>query len=196
MYPSENGWSSFDPTLDKEQATLNRGRNAAWFAVQVWTQHEIKVNQALSQKGIETFLPTKRVRRHWCDRTQISDVPLFPGYVFARFAAEYKLPVIVTPKVQAIVGFARVPEPIDESEIEAIKTIVSSGLDVQSCSELAVGQKVEIVCGPLAGVAGVLMEKRSSLRLVGAGQLINRAISVEVTPEMLAAKECSSLSLR
>jgi transcription antitermination factor NusG len=171
---------------------LNREHDLAWFAVQVWTQHEHRVNQSLSQKHIDTFLPTKRVLRQWCDRTQWSEVPLFPGYVFARFSAESKLPVVVTPKVRGIVGFGRVPEPIRESEIESIKTIMKSGVPVQSCSELALGAPVEIMSGPLAGVSGILIEKRSVLRLVVAIELINRSVSVEVTPAMLASRKSTT----
>lgn len=158
-----------------------------WFAVQVWTQRENRVNTILLQKGIETFLPTKRIWRRWCDRTQASDVPLFPGYVFAWFDPESRLPVLVTPKVQGIVGCGNVPAPVDDAEIEAIRILVASNLDVESCPALAVGERVDIVSGPLAGVSGVLTEKRSVLRLVVSIQLLNRSISVQVTPDMLAS---------
>jgi transcription antitermination factor NusG len=157
-----------------------------WFAVQVWTQHENRVNTILLQKGLETFLPTKRIWRRWCDRTQAADVPLFPGYVFAWFDPENRLPVLVTPKVQGIVGFGNVPTPVDDAEIGAIRILVASNLDIDSYPTLAVGQRVDIVSGPLAGVSGVLTERRSVLRLIVSIQLLNRSISVEVTNDMLA----------
>lgn len=167
---------------------LNEESGLPWFALQVWSQHEHRVNEALTQKGIQAFLPTTRIRRQWCDRTRVSDIPLFPGYVFARFSLDSRLSVMVTPKVRGIVGCGKSPEPIPECEIDSIKTVVASGLAVQSCSELPIGTHVEIVAGPLAGVSGTLIEKRSVLRLVVSIQLINRSISAEVTPEMVAPR--------
>jgi transcription antitermination factor NusG len=151
----------------------------------VWTQHENSVARTLTQKGIETLSPTKRIIRRWRDRTQASEIPLFPGYVFARFDPERRLPVVVTPKVQGIVGFGKTPAPIDDAEIEAIRKVVASGMDVEGGPALTAGDRVQIVRGPLTGVIGTLLEKRSSLRLVVSVQTINRSISVEVTPDML-----------
>jgi transcription antitermination factor NusG len=159
---------------------------AKWYAVQVWTQYEKTVNRALILKEVETLLPTKRILRHWCDRTRASDIPLFPGYVFARFDPERTLPVLVTPKVQRIVSLGKYPHPVPDEEIAAIKRITASGLDVESCPSPTVGECVQIVSGPLAGVSGILIEKRSSLRLIVSVELIHRSIAVEVTPAMLA----------
>jgi transcription antitermination factor NusG len=157
-----------------------------WYAVQVWTQYEKAVNRALTLKGVEALLPTKRIVRHWCDRTKASDIPLFPGYVFARFDPDRTLPVLVTPKVQRIVSFGKYPHPIPDEEIAAIQKVVASGLDAESCPTPTIGECVRIVSGPLAGVSGILTEKRSSLRLIVTVELIHRSISVEVTPSMLA----------
>jgi transcription antitermination factor NusG len=158
-----------------------------WYAVQVWTQYEKVVNRALILKGVETLLPTKLILRHWCDRTRASEIPLFPGYVFARFDPERILPVLVTPKVQRIVSFGKYPHPIRDEEIAAIKKVVASGLDAENCDTPTVGECVQIVSGPLAGVSGILTDKRSSLRLIVSVELIHRSIAVEVTPSMLAA---------
>jgi len=157
-----------------------------WFALQVWTQHENSVARVLTQKGIETVSPNKRVWRRWRDRTQVCEIPLFPGYVFAKFDPERKLPVLVTPKVQSIVGFGKNPAPISEAEIDAVRKVAEFGLDVESGPALTAGDSVRIVAGPLAGVRGVLIEKRSVMRLVVSVEMINRSISVEVTPDMLA----------
>jgi transcription antitermination factor NusG len=156
-----------------------------WFALQVWTQHENSVARILAQQGIETLSPNKRVWRRWRDRTQACEIPLFPGYVFAKFDPERKFPVVITPKVQSIVGFGKNPAPISESEIAAVRKIADCGLDVGSGPALTAGESVRIVAGPLAGVSGVLTEKRSVMRLVVSVQMINRSISVEVTPDML-----------
>ena len=166
----------------------------SWYAVQVWTQYEQVVNKALTLKGVEALVPAKRILRQWCDRTKAADIPLFPGYVFARFDPERTLPVLVTPKVQRIVGFGRYPHPIPDEEIAAIKRVAASGLNAEGCptSSPTIGQSVTIVSGPLAGVSGRLTEARSNLRLIVTVELIQRSISVEVTPSMLGSRVGSS----
>ena len=64
--------------------------------------------------------------------------------------------------------------------------VVASGFDAESCPTPTIGERVHILSGPLAGVSGVLTERRSSLRLIVSVELIHRSISVEVTPSMLA----------
>ena len=80
-----------------------------WYALQVACQKEKVVTSALSQKGYECFLPLYSKRSVWSDRVKVLSAPLFPGYVFSRFDAQFRMPVVVTPNVRAIVGNGKVP---------------------------------------------------------------------------------------
>ena len=63
-------------------------------------------------------------------------MPLFPRYVFCRFD---ELPSTDHFKsgVVAIVGVGKQPAPISEQEIEAIQTILNSGIYAESCRTFA-----------------------------------------------------------
>jgi transcription antitermination factor NusG len=139
----------------------------------------------LAAKGFEPYLPCYRVKRRWSDRVVETTVPLFPGYVFCRFDSSQRVPVISTPGVVSVVGSGKVPTPIDESEIEAIQAILLSGVPAVPHSYLQVGQKVRVKNGPLEGIEGLLVKKKSEWRMVVSITLLQRSISVEVDRDCL-----------
>jgi transcription antitermination factor NusG len=108
------------------------------------------------------------------------DAPLFPGYVFCQFDALNRLPVLVTPGVLNVVGRGRVPVPVEDSEIEAIQTVVSSGLRAEPWPYLQVGQQVRIENGALRGVEGILTSFRGSRRIVVSVSLLCRSVALEI----------------
>src|SRR5262245_7609662 len=55
-----------------------------WYAIWTRSRHEQVVRTQLDEKGITAFLPTFVKLSRWKDRRKKIDVPLFPGYVFAR----------------------------------------------------------------------------------------------------------------
>ena len=81
----------------------------------------------LSGKGYQTSLPTYQTKKRWNGKVKQVTAPLFPGYVFCQFDAQKRLPILVTPGVISVVGRGRVPLPVDDAEMAAIQTIVSSG---------------------------------------------------------------------
>jgi len=79
-----------------------------WFAVRVRTRLGSLVSQLLHAEGIEVFLPLYKSRRQWSDRMKAVEVPLFPGYLFSKFAWNCRRSVIMTTGVIEIVGFGSV----------------------------------------------------------------------------------------
>ena len=80
------------------------GSASRWFAVRVRPQRERRVVDAFRHKGYEPFLPLYRSKRSWSDRVKEIELPLFPGYVFCRFQAASRLPIVTTPGVVYVVG--------------------------------------------------------------------------------------------
>lgn len=151
-----------------------------WFALQVRTRHESGVSNYLHGQGYESFLPLYKCRKRWSDRVKEVETPLFPGYLFCRFDPQDRLPIMKTPGVMQIVGVNRVPVPVDEGEINAIQTLVASGIPNQPWPFLQVGEKVRIESGSLSGLEGILMEFRGTQRLVLSITLLQRSVSVEI----------------
>jgi len=151
-----------------------------WYGVRVRSNFEQMASTALRAKGYEEFLPLIKVRRRWSDRTKCIDQPLFPGYVFCRFDAARRIPVLEAPGVVGVIAFGKQFASIPEEEIAAVKAMLLSSLLVQPYPFLQSGQKIRIVRGPLAGVEGVVVEIKKEFRLVASVTLLQRSISVEI----------------
>jgi transcription antitermination factor NusG len=149
-----------------------------WYALRVRTSREKSVACLLRHKGFNEFLPLYASCRRWSDRIQQVDLPLFPGYVFCRFNALARLPILTTPGVVHVVGMGATPEPVDEGEITALQSVVESGLLMQPWPFLKVGQRVVIEDGPLRNVEGILKDVKGSRNLIISITLLQRSVSV------------------
>ena len=153
---------------------------ADWFAVWTRSRAEKAVHDQLAARQIEVFLPTITRWSRWKDRKKRIDWPLFPGYCFARFDPQYLLPVVSVNGVAQVVSFEGKPAPVPEAEVEAIRKLVTSGLQYDPCPLIKEGDVVEVIHGPLRGVVGRLIRKGPHARLVLSVDLIGRAVSVTV----------------
>jgi transcription antitermination factor NusG len=151
-----------------------------WYAIWTRSRHEKLVRDQLHQKHVEVFLPTITKWSRWKDRKKQIDWPLFPGYCFARFDAEARLPVLKCEGVVSIVGIEGQPSPIPPIEIDSIRQLIDSELAFDPCPLIKEGMMVEVKAGPLKGVVGRLVRKGSHARLVLSVDLIGQAVSVEV----------------
>jgi transcription antitermination factor NusG len=134
----------------------------------------------LEERGYERFVPCFLDRRRWSDRIKQVEQPLFPGYVFCRFAPDARLGVLRTEGVYRIVSFGSEPAAIDEQEILSIRHAVESGLRLRPHPFLSAGQRVRIEGGPLEGVEGIVTDIRRRDRLVLSVSLLQRALSVDI----------------
>ncbi|MFL6546628.1 MAG: transcription termination/antitermination protein NusG [Candidatus Udaeobacter sp.] len=158
-----------------------------WFGLRTKSNQEKTAARVLQGKGFEHYLPVYRNLSRWSDRVVDQQRPLFPGYLFCRFDAKKRLPIITTPGVVSIIGFGKEPAPIPEQEIEAIHTILRSGLPSEPCPFLREGQRVRVVHGCLEGVEGILLKKKSQWRMVVGVEMIQRSLAVEIDREWIAA---------
>jgi transcription antitermination factor NusG len=154
--------------------------NDSWFALHVRPRFESYVELQLGGKGYEVFLPTYESRRRWSDRVKTVVQPLFPGYVFCRFNVDARLPVLVTPGVNSIIGVGKTPIPVDPEEITAIRNVINSGVASYPCDYIRDGESVRVESGPLEGLVGIVQRSKSSDRLIVSLTLLMRSVSVEI----------------
>lgn len=151
-----------------------------WYALQLRTRWESSTAAVLSNKGYQTFLPTYQTLRRGRGRSVEVQAPLFPGYLFCRFNVFDRLPLLITPGVVAVVGNGRTPIPVENSELEAIRKMVSTGLRIEPCPYLEVGQLIRIEDGALSGVEGILTAFRGAHRIVVSISLLRRSVALEI----------------
>lgn len=151
-----------------------------WYALQLRTRWENSTANLLCDKGYQTFLPTCKISKRSSGKWTQLQAPLFPGYVFCRFDAHNRLPILVTPGVIAVVGRGRIPLPVEDSEVEAIQKAVCTGIRVEPWPYLEVGQRVRIESGALYGIEGVLTGFRGTRRIVLSVSLLRRSVALEI----------------
>ena len=156
-----------------------------WVALTVRPRLERPVQLRLSNAGLETFVPWHGVRRRWADRFKVVEENLFPGYVFCRSRFEDRRMVMGQTGVSSVVSFNRTPATIPDSQIDALRRTIQSGLNLGPWPFLKVGQKVRIEHGVLAGIEGVLTRNATAWNLVVSVDALQRSIAVEVERDMV-----------
>jgi transcription antitermination factor NusG len=152
----------------------------SWFALNTKFRYEDYVAKQLGGKGYETFLPVYQSRRRWSDRVKKVELPVFPGYLFCRFDAMNRLPILTTPGLIQIVGFGKTPIPVDDAEIAALQAALGGNVEREPWPYLQIGQKVRVEYGSLRGVEGILLQVKGGHRLVLSVTLLQRSVAVEV----------------
>jgi transcription antitermination factor NusG len=151
-----------------------------WYALRVKSRFEFVTSALLGEKGYETFLPSYRSRRAWSDRMKEVEIPLFPGYIFCRFDAADPYRVINSPGVVNVVSIGAKPLPVDEQEVASIQNVCRLGIDAQPWPFLEVGRRVRVEYGPLTGTEGIVLQLKSSWRIVVSITLLQRSVSAEI----------------
>lgn len=151
-----------------------------WYALQVRTRWENSVSNLLSGKGYHTFLPTVSAKERRTARSKEIAAPLFAGYVFCEFDAINRLPILITPGVIAVVGRGRIPIPVEDSELAAVRRMVSAGFQPEPWPYLEVGQPIRIEDGALTGLEGMLVSFKGSRRIVVSISLLKRSVALEI----------------
>lgn len=151
-----------------------------WYAIYTSANHEKSVAEQLRLRTVEHFLPLYESLRRWKDRSVKLKLPLFPGYVFVRLVLRDKLSVVQIPGVARLVGFDGTPAALPDEEIEALRTSFVTGVRVEPHPFLTVGRRVRVKAGPLAGMEGVLVQRKGKFRVVISIELIQRSVAVQL----------------
>jgi len=168
-------------------------RQWPWFAILARSGREKYATMLLENAGFECFLPISKSTRKWSDRMKDIEVPLFPGYLFCRMNPNDRLPVLTTPGVIQIAGIGKMPIPVEEHEIAAVRQIEKSGLSAMPWPYLRVGNTARIEEGPLRGVSGIVVKIKSALKLVLSIELLQRSIAVEIDRNWISPSNTTEL---
>jgi transcription antitermination factor NusG len=180
--------------IEQRIANLAASRWASgWHALYTRHQCEKVVCQALSDKGFDAFLPQYRAIHSWKDRRKGLLLPLFPNYVFIRGGLDRMLNILTTPGVHSLVAWAGRPADIPQEEIDAVRRLVDSSLRIEPHPFLKCGDRVRIKSGPLEGIQGILVRKRSAFRLVLSVEMLAQSASVEVDISAVERVRCAEV---
>src|SRR5262249_5476913 len=134
----------------------------------------------LAHRSVEHFLPQYESVRRWKDRRMKLQMPLFPGYIFVRAAFRDRVQILQVPGIARLVAFNGLPCPVPDLEIEAMQLCVRRNAYLEPHPYVKIGRRVRVKYGPLAGVEGLVVRKKNSVRFVISLDLIQRSVAVEI----------------
>lgn len=152
----------------------------SWYALYTRARHEKAVDQNLRKKGFETFLPLRKITRHWSDRIKEIEEPMFGGYLFVRIPLKDRFEILETRGSVSFVGFNSGPAPVSEKELETVRRFIQEKISVDPYPYLGNGDRVYVRSGPLKGVEGFILRKDRHTRLVISLDLLFQSIAVEI----------------
>lgn len=137
-----------------------------WFVGYVKSCHENRVAETLARRGVETYLPTRKEKRRWSDRTKIVDVKLLPGRIFIHTTKERRNPLLEYFPNKSLYGYmsqggSHNPVIVPDAQMETFRTMVdnANGQLVRFVeTPLAAGDKVRITQGPFIDFECVLVQ--------------------------------------
>jgi transcription antitermination factor NusG len=156
-----------------------------WLVLRTRSRHENAVENVLLQKCITAYLPKYKVVRSTNGRKRVTEMPLFPGYVFVRPRIDqYEGMRYIRGSCGLVLADSR-PARLPETELQAVKTLVDSGVPLTVDQMLVSGKRVKITAGPFAGVEGelVLMKDREVLSINV--DMVGSSVRVEVDRDLV-----------
>jgi transcription antitermination factor NusG len=169
--------------------TQTENKAEEWFAFRVRPRHEKSVSLALRERGCHEFLPLTREKRRWANRLRHVDLPLFPGYIFCLVHRFAMLPILSTPGVVDVVRAGASPIAANREQIESLRMAVKAQVPLERCHYVDLGNNVQIINGPLAGLRGILVSVRKTQRLVLSVGLLSRSVLLEIDPKWVAPNQ-------
>ena len=160
-----------------------------WFVVWTESRAEKKVESRIAALGLEPWLPTVTERRRWSDRWREVETPLFPGYLFARPAAEWHV-VLRTPGVLTVVKSGGRPARLSDGFIQQLREAITRGGDavkpIPAMARFEPGDEVIVQDGPLRGIQGIVREVRGARQLIIWVSAIARGVGLKIGAALVA----------
>lgn len=152
-----------------------------WYTLYTKSRHEKFIHNQLLKKGIESFLPLRRVKRRWSDRIKVIEEPLFKGYLFVKTDLYNKQEILMTKGVVKFVSFKGIPVPTEEAIINSLRILIENEAPLEPYPYLEVGDLVEVIRGPFEGTQGYIIRKSPhKCRLVISVPAIRSSVSLEI----------------
>jgi transcriptional antiterminator RfaH len=162
--------------------------SAQWFAVYTRSRTEKKIAERLAEKGIESYVPLRKVMKQWSDRRKVVEEPLIRSYVFVNILPSQYFEVLNTPGAVRYVYFDGKPAAIPERQIEALRMITGKNIDIHVIPDnFPPGTLVKIISGPLFGLTGELIHHSGKNHVVIRIDHLKQALLFTISPLHLEA---------
>ena len=158
-----------------------------WYVLYTAPRAEKKVQIELQKKGFKTFLPVQRTLKQWSDRKKWIEEPLFKSYIFIETELEKNYyDILNTNGIVKFINFEKKPVVVNYREIETIQLLLGYTDGIEATDEVfEIGQKVDVIAGPLLGLNGLLVQKNGSHQFLMELETIHQKILINIPSNFL-----------
>lgn len=154
-----------------------------WWALFTKARQEKALARDLGAMGVPYYLPLIQRPNLIRGRKVYSYNPLFPGYVFVFADDDGRVESLKTNRVCATLA---VPDGRQlQTDLRQLDTLIELRIPLTVEERLAPGDRVCIRRGSLAGIEGVVLERRGRSRLLVAVHFLQSGVSLEIDDFLL-----------
>lgn len=175
------------------------GLAGSWWVAHTRSRNEKALAQDLSRLDVPHYLPLRRkvTRSPRSGRLSHSTVPVFTGYLFFNATESQRYRVLATNRVAKTL-YVHSQESL-VLQLRYVYQVLCTGTEFEHLYGIQVGQWVRVVCGPLTGVEGCVVQKLAQTRLAINVNTLGQSVVVEVDgnwletidpPEPAAPRRC------
>jgi transcriptional antiterminator RfaH len=167
------------------EALFTSAPGETWCACHTKPRCEKKFAGLMGAEHFVHYLPLVPSVRRYQNQTKRFTKPLFPSYVFVRMAPEKRARVYQQDLLVRVL-------PVDDEpgflrQMEDVRVIVSSGLELSLRPLLQRGTRAKVVGGPLHGLIGVVDDPANPQGIVLAVDVLQQGLLVKLPLENLQA---------
>lgn len=154
-----------------------------WYVCHTKPRCEKRFADLMAIEEFEHYLPLVTSVRRYGSRTKRFLKPLFPSYVFARIPPIHKMRAHQRDHLVRML-------PVDDEQrflkqIETVRQLIASGLELELCPPLERGTRVKVIGGPLWGVEGVVDDPKNPKGVVIIIDVLRQGVQARIQPEFL-----------
>jgi len=154
-----------------------------WRVAHTKARNEKALARSLQQWEIPYFLPMREKLSIRSGRKFKTLLPLFSGYLFFCGDDDKRYKALTTNRI------AHVIEVVDQQgligELTQIHRALQGGLELDPHPYLKEGIRCRVIAGPLMGLEGIVLRKKSVTRLVLQVDMLGQAAAAEIDADLL-----------
>jgi transcription antitermination factor NusG len=170
---------------DKPNSRVNKSIDH-WYAVYTRSRWEKRLMELLTDKGIEAYVPLRKVIHQWSDRKKLIDEPIIRSYCFVKVGEKDYYEVLNTPGAVRYIWFSGKPAAIPERQINTLKAITGSDVEVDCVADIfKPGVQVIVNAGPLTGITGELVSVANKKKVLIRIDHLNQVLTLSISPLLI-----------
>ena len=154
-----------------------------WQVLYLRPRLEKRTAELCRLNGIPHYLPLRSKTSVHQRRKVITELPIFPGYLFVALDPARKL---VLQKTNYVLRFLEPSRPWHMlRQLVQIRRALRIDPTLRPAKLLRVGHRVRVLSGPFQGVEGVVARLASTMRVILTVEMVGQGIAVEARREQV-----------